>query len=224
LAFVGFARPIRGSFPSLSESAARYIAFAWSGHADIPPPWERERIARLDKIRRDLFFTGFDKYGFTKKCPETGKIARANARAAGLTDLFQYADDMAKLCPGVMPRYFQLLLECGFTKWFTAILAPHHQGQYMLNDPAMREYVFSRYRYFLSRFPVFVPIVFSLILGLFHYWKSYIRNRIFWTIGYLLIKRPHEGAVHIFEHKAELHRQQRALQKVDALKHEYEGR
>ncbi|CAM9412142.1 unnamed protein product, partial [Chrysoparadoxa australica] len=31
LAFLGFARPIRGSIPSLSESASRFLAMAWAG-------------------------------------------------------------------------------------------------------------------------------------------------------------------------------------------------
>ena len=128
LAFVGFARPIRGSFPSVSESAARYLAHVWSGHAPMLPDYERERIRQLDKLNRDLFFTAFDKFGYSKKCPETGGIARANNRAAGLTDLFMYADEMAKPS-GLMPNYLRILHECGVSKWFIAILAPHHQGK-----------------------------------------------------------------------------------------------
>jgi len=218
LAFVGFSRPIRGSFPSVSESASRYVAHAWSCKAPIPSADERERIRRLDKITRDIFFTAFDRYGYSKKCPDTGGMARANARAAGLVDLFSYADDMASLCPGVMPNYTRLLMECGWKKWIVALLAPHHQGQYMLNDPKKREYVFERYLYFLTRFPILAPILFSIFSGSLQYIKAYIRNRIFWIIGYFLVKRPYDGATHIFEFKAEMNRQRKALSKPGCLK------
>eukprot|EP01035_Chromulina_nebulosa_P017853 gene17853-23466_t len=220
LAFVGFSRPIRGSFPSISESASRLVAHLWSKEIPMLPDYERERIRRLDKLTRDLFFTAFDKYGYTKKCPDTGGIAKANARAAGLTDLFTYADECAELC-GCMPNYNRLFFECGFKVWLIAMLAPHHQGQYLLNDRNRRDYVIERYRYFLTRFPIYAPIIFSIFMGAYHYIKAFIRNRIFWTIGFLLVKRPHEGAVHIYEYKADIAKQRRALSRYGALKGEW---
>jgi dimethylaniline monooxygenase (N-oxide forming) len=222
LGFVGFARPIRGSFPSISESAARYLAHLWSGKVEMIPQHERERITRLDTIDRNLFFTAFDKFGYTKKCPETGGLARANARAAGLVDLFGYADDMATLS-GVMPNYTRILFECGLKKWIIAILAPHHQAQYMLNDPSRRDYVFDRFLYFLTRFPILIPIIFSIFNGWYHQWKAYLRNRFMWTAGYLFVKRPHPTAVHIWELKADLRRQRAALCRKDALKDVWPG-
>lgn len=88
----------------------------------------------------------------------------------------------------------------------------------MLNDKDRREYVFERYRYFLTRFPVYAPIIFSLFSGLFNYIKAYIRNRFFWIIGYLLVRRPHKGAIHIFEYKADINRQRAKLNRLGALK------
>jgi hypothetical protein len=217
IAFVGFSRPIRGSFPSISESMSRYLGAAWSGKCKILPPHERERVRRYDKNVRDLFFTAFDKYGYTKLCPITGGVARANARAAGLQDLFGFTDEMAKLDGVSMPNYTRILFECGIKKWLIAVLAPHHQGQYMLNDKSKREYVFDRFEYFLTRFPIMMPIIFSLFLGLFHYVKSYIRNRYFWTIGFLFVRKPHPNAIHIYKYKADLARERNSLCCEDAL-------
>jgi hypothetical protein len=220
IAFVGFARPIRGSFPSLSESCARYVAKLWAKKVPMPTAYERERICRLDKLRRDVFFTAFDQYGYTKPCPDTGGVAHANARAAGLVDLFNFTDDLAQLS-GVMPNYTRILFECGFKNWLLCMLAPHHQGQFMLNDPSRREYVFNRYRYFLTRFPIFVPIIFSFFSGLFHYTKAYLRNRFFWIIGYLFVKKPHPTSLHIFEYKADIAKKRNKLLRVGALKAEW---
>jgi len=74
----------------------------------------------------------------------------------------------------------------------------------MLNDPALRPYVFDRYNYFLTRFPILVPIMFFLFSGWFHWLKSWIRNRFFWLIGYLLVRKPFESAIHIFDYKASM--------------------
>lgn len=217
LSFVGFSRPIRGSFPSLAESAARYLAHLWSGKIPTLPDYERERISRLDRLKRDMFFTAFDQYGYTKVCPVTGGIARANARAPGLQDLFTYNDEMATLC-GCMPNYTRILFECGLQKWWICMIAPHHQGQFMLNDPTRREYVFQRYYYFLSRFPMLVPIIFSLFQGLFHYVKAWLRNRFFWMLGYFFVQRPFPTSMHIYEYKAEMDRKKAALMRFGALK------
>lgn len=131
--YAGFARPIRGSFPSISESASRLCAHLWSKKVPMLPAHERERIRRLDKLRRDVFFTAFDRFGYTKVCPDTGGVAKANNRAAGLVDLFSYADECARLA-GVMPNYTRILLECGFNSWLLAMLAPHHQGQVFISE------------------------------------------------------------------------------------------
>lgn len=220
IGFVGFCRPIRGSFPSLSETCSRLLAYSWAGKVAIPPPHERERICRLNRLQRDMFFTGFDKFGYTMKCPSSGGVYRANYRAAGLVDLFMFTDEIAKDL-GIMPNYWRVLMECGVRKYFLSILAPHHQGQYMLNDPSKREYVFSRFEYFLSRFPVLIPIIFSLFQGIFQEWKAYLRNRFWWTLGYLLVRKPHAGAIHVYDFKAAFRRAQCALSVPDALKGEW---
>lgn len=49
LAFVGFARPILGSIPSLSELQARWLANAWSGKITLPCRKRREVITYLDR-------------------------------------------------------------------------------------------------------------------------------------------------------------------------------
>jgi hypothetical protein len=220
IGFVGFCRPIRGSFPSLSETCGRLLAHMWSGKIPTPPPHERERVCRLDRLGRDMFFTGFDKFGYTLKCPSSGGVYRANYRAAGLVDLFYFNDACAKLC-GIMPNYTRVLLECGVYKWAISLLAPYHQCQFMLNDPSKRDYIFSRYDYFLSRFPVLIPIIFSLFQGIFQEWKAYLRNRFWWTIGYLFMRKPHAGAIHVYDFKAAFRRAQCALSVPDALKGEW---
>ena len=220
IGFVGFCRPIRGSFPSLSETCSRLLAYSWGGKVPIPPPHERERITRFDRLGRDNFFTGFDQWGYTKKCPSTGGVYRANARSAGLVDLFYFTDEIAKIL-GIMPNYWRVLTECGFYKYYLAMLAPYHQGQFMLNDPSKREYYFSRCEYFLTRFPVFIPIIFSLFQGFYHNWKAYLRNRFYWTIGYLFVRKPHPAAIHVYEYRAAINRAKCALSYPDALKEEW---
>lgn len=220
IGFVGFCRPIRGSFPSLSESCARLLSHSWAGKIPIPPSYERERICRLDRLNRDMFFTGFDKYGYTMKCPSSGGVYRANFRAAGLVDLFFFNDEIAKIV-GVYPDYWRILTECGLYKFYLCMFAPYHQGQFLLNDPSKREYVFSRYEYFMSRFPVFIPIIFSIFQGFFQNWKAYLRNRFYWTLGYLFVRKPHAGAIHIYDYKAAYNRTKAALSVPGALKDEW---
>lgn len=220
IGYVGFCRPIRGSFPSLSETCSRMLAYSWSGKVPIPPPHERERICRLDRLGRDMFFTGFDKYGYTKQCPSSGGVYRANYRSAGLVDLFYFNDEVAKLL-GIYPDYWRLLRECGWYKYYLAMFAPYHQGQFMLNDPEKRDYVFSRYEYFTSRFPVLIPILFSIFMGHYQNWKAYLRNRFWWTIGYLFMRKPHAGAVHVYDYKAAFNRTKCALSCPGALKDEW---
>jgi len=220
IAFVGFCRPIRGSFPSLSETCARLLAYSWSNKCPTPPPHERERVCRLDRLNRDMFFTGFDKYGYTKKCPSTGGVYRANARASGLVDLFYFTDEIAKIV-GIMPNYFRVLTECGLYKYYLSLLAPYHQGQFNLNFPEKRDHYFKRCEFFLTRFPVLIPIIFSLFQGIYHNWKAFLRNRFWWTLGYLFMRKPHPGAIHVYEYKAAYNRAKCALSVRDALVEEW---
>lgn len=138
IGLIGMARPTRGSFPSISESQARWLAKIWSGKVPLPDYEERIRIRDADREQRDRYFHG------------------ANRRVQGLVDMFGYNDHMAQLC-GVYPNWWKLFLESP-RKWFIGISAPYHHCQYLVNDKRYHAHVFDRWTYFGSRAPMRILI------------------------------------------------------------------
>jgi dimethylaniline monooxygenase (N-oxide forming) len=63
LAFVGFARPIVGSIPSLSELQARWVAKVWSGMAELPGRERRITESRYDAQQHKSLIRDASEYG-----------------------------------------------------------------------------------------------------------------------------------------------------------------
>ena len=115
LSFIGYARPIIGSIPMLSEMQARFICRIISGQVSLVSKPEIKKIVEKDKIFWNNYFKN------------------TSQRISTLVEGYTYLDDLAKLC-NCSPDYWALLRRNpkGF---FTAIFAPANPCMYTLNDP-----------------------------------------------------------------------------------------
>ena len=111
LAFVGFARPIVGSIPSLSELQARWIAKVWSGETTIPGTQVRFTETHLDSQHHRKQIRDSSELGLIvdQEIYATELASRFNAQVHWLKLLFSW------------PRAFFLLLAspwAPFKFWF----------------------------------------------------------------------------------------------------------
>jgi dimethylaniline monooxygenase (N-oxide forming) len=114
LAFVGFARPVLGSIPSLSELQSRWIAHVWTGRAPLPSQTRCAQAAVYDeKVQRRWFLDRTPMGVLTdQEVYATDLATRAGADVRWFRHLFRN------------PRLFALLL-----------LVPWAAFKYQLNDP-----------------------------------------------------------------------------------------
>jgi dimethylaniline monooxygenase (N-oxide forming) len=113
LAFVGFARPIVGSIPSLSELQARWVASVWSGASALPARAHREIEAATDRRHREYLIL--------------------DSTGGALVDQELYATEIATRL-GAHVRWWRLLF--GWPRAFLVLVAsPWAPFKYRLSDP-----------------------------------------------------------------------------------------
>ena len=151
LAFIGFARPLVGSFMAISEMQAIYISKLFSRKIAVPARDHRDRVIHEDKIFQALTFS-----------------ATSN-RIGGLVNFQSYLDDLASLA-GVRPNYWRLFFS-NPVKWYYAVTAAHNNCQFLLNDDQHHSEIFRRYRrYHGGNFRVSLhayPLIVNLLPGVF---------------------------------------------------------
>ena len=113
LAFVGFARPIVGSIPSLSELQARWVAKVWSGAVSLPGHTRRETDVYFDNRHHR-------------------KLIRDSSRIGTIVDQELYATDIASRFDAHV-HWLKLLLFWP-QAFFTVLLSPWAPFKYHLND------------------------------------------------------------------------------------------
>lgn len=111
LSFVGFARPVVGSIPTIAEMQSRCLAAMYAG--SIPLPEGREQV-----IERDL---------------AAFKERYQTERLSGLVDLPLYTRELA-VWLGVFPDYPKLVREHPRDAWIL-ISAPYNGARFWLGDP-----------------------------------------------------------------------------------------
>ena len=174
LAFIGFARPLVGSFMGLSEIQSLFVSKLFSGQLVLPERAVREEAIAQEKLFQALVFSG------------------TTNRIEGLVNFQSYMDDLAGLA-GVRPNYWRLFLKSP-VKWYYAISAAHNNCQFLLHDERFHDEIFRRYRnYHGDNLKVSVHI-YALIVNLapiLFNGKSRVVTaiqRIIWTaVEYLLI-------------------------------------
>ncbi len=120
LAFVGFARPIVGSIPSLAELQARWVASVWSRSATLPAPDRLRTEQQLDRSNHD-------------------RLILDHTPLRSLVDQELYATELASQI-NAQVHWFKLLLLWP-RAFFILLASPWVAFKYRLNDrdPAKRE-------------------------------------------------------------------------------------
>lgn len=150
LAFVGFARPLVGSFMGISEMQSIYVSKLFSGEVQIPDRSYRDEVILEDKVFQELTFSS------------------TTNRIDGLVNFQSYLDELASLA-GVRPDYWQLFFS-NPVLWYYAVTAAHNNCQFLLNDEKHHDAILRRYRrYHGGNFRVSSHI-YPLIVNLFPSW------------------------------------------------------
>ncbi len=150
LAFIGFARPLVGSFMGISELQSIYISKLFSQEIDVPDRAYRDKVILEDKVFQELSFSS------------------TTNRIDGLVNFQSYLDELASLA-GVRPNYWQLFFSDP-VKWYYAVTAAHNSCQFLLHDKKYHDEIFRRYRrYHGGNFRVSSHI-YPLIVNLFPAW------------------------------------------------------
>jgi len=120
VSFVGYARPIVGSIPMLSEMQTRWINRVISGKVKMA-----NRDEMLETIKTDKLF--WNNY-----------FENTSRRINTLVEAYTYLDDIAKIS-NCYPDYWSLFKR-NPRGCLTAILAPGNGATYLLNDQSKEEY------------------------------------------------------------------------------------
>lgn len=146
LAFIGFARPLVGSFMGLSEIQSLFVSKLFSGQLVLPEKAVRDEAIAQEKLFQALIFS-----------------ATSN-RIEGLVNFQSYMDDLASLA-GVRPNYWKLFLKSR-VKWYYAISAAHNNCQFLLHDERFHDEIFRRYRNYHGDNLKVTSHVYALIVNL----------------------------------------------------------
>lgn len=146
LAFIGFARPLVGSFMGLSEIQSLFVSKLFSGQLVLPEKAVRDEAIAQEKLFQALIFS-----------------ATSN-RIEGLVNFQSYMDDLASLA-GVRPNYWKLFLKSP-VKWYYAISAAHNNCQFLLHDERFHDEIFRRYRNYHGDNLKVTSHVYALIVNL----------------------------------------------------------
>lgn len=111
LFFVGFARPIIGNIPSISEMQAEYIAQRLAGRLESPRDWQTRHTANRQGLER--------------------RFAKLNRHALMPVEMFPYCDRLASALGRIKPRTPRRSLGERFRWW----LAPATTLQYAWDEP-----------------------------------------------------------------------------------------
>ena len=152
LAFIGFARPLVGSFMSISEIQAIYVSKLFSQEIDIPDRSYRDRVILEDKVFQELSFS------------------RTSNRIDGLVNFQSYLDDVASLA-GIRPNYWQLFFSNPI-KWYYAVTAAHNNCQFLLHDKKYHHEIFRRYRRYHGDNLQVSSHIYALVVNLLPDWFS----------------------------------------------------
>lgn len=150
LAFIGFARPLVGSFMGISEMQSIYISKLFAQEIDIPDRSYRESVILEDKVFQELTFSS------------------TTNRIDGLVNFQSYLDELATLA-GVRPNYWQLFFSSP-VKWYYAVTAAHNNCQFLLHDEKYHDEIFRRYRMYHGDNLRVSSHIFPLIINLFSGW------------------------------------------------------
>jgi len=121
LAFIGYVRPVLGSFITLAEIQSLFTAKVFSGQCELPSRDERQKTAVQDK----LFWDDYFKY--------------SSRRLSTLVEAYTYGDDLLKIS-GVFPDYWELFKR-NPRGAMTALFAPYDGCSMRLNDQQRQEKV-----------------------------------------------------------------------------------
>ena len=146
LAFIGFARPLVGSFMGLSEIQSLFVSKLFSGQLSLPEKAEREEAIAQEKLFQALIFSA------------------TSSRIEGLVNFQSYMDDLATLA-GVRPNYWKLFLKSPI-KWYYAVSAAHNNCQFLLHDERFHDEIFRRYRNYHGTNLKVTSHVYALIVNL----------------------------------------------------------
>lgn len=159
LAFIGFARPLVGSFMGLSEMQSIYVSKLFSHEIDVPDRSYRDRVILEDKVFQEL------------------TMSSTTNRIDGLVNFQSYLDDLASLA-GVRPNYWKLFFSNPIN-WYYAVTAAHNNCQFLLHDKKHHDEIFRRYRmYHGGNFRVsshIYPLIVNLFPGFFNGKRKSVR-------------------------------------------------
>ncbi|NKB33108.1 MAG: NAD(P)-binding protein [Pseudomonadales bacterium] len=152
LAFVGFARPLVGSFMGLSEMQSLFVSKIFSQEIPVPDREFRDKSIMEDKVFQGLIFSG------------------TTNRINGLVNFQSYMDDLASIA-GVRPDYWKLFFSSP-TKWFYAVTAAHNNCQFLLHDESYHDEIFRRYKMYHGSNLRVSTHIYALIVNIFSGWWS----------------------------------------------------
>ena len=174
LAFIGFARPLVGSFMGISEIQSIYVSKLFSHEIDPPDRAYRDRVILEDKVFQELSFS------------------RTSHRIEGLVNFQSYVDELASLA-GVRPNYWQLFFSSPIN-WYYAVTAAHNNCQFLLHDKKHHAEIFRRYRRYHGGNLRVSSHIYALVVNLFPGWFRRrrgslitLRKTLSLALAYLLI-------------------------------------
>lgn len=169
LAFIGFTRPLVGSFMGISEIQSIYISKLFSKQIAIPERAYRDRVIMEDKTFQELTFSS------------------TSNRIDGLVNFQSYLDDVASLA-GVRPDYWKLFLSSP-KKWYFAVTAAHNNCQFLLYDEKYHDEIFRRYSMYHGDNLRVSTHIYALVVNLLPGWfrGGKLSNLVSLIGGYILI-------------------------------------
>ncbi|PIS02735.1 MAG: hypothetical protein COT85_01510 [Chlamydiae bacterium CG10_big_fil_rev_8_21_14_0_10_42_34] len=127
LAYIGFARPVVGSIPAISEAQSMYVSKVFSKKIQLPPKHTRDKIIQKDKE-------------FQKK-----QFMHSSGRIDGLVLFGEYVQCL-RAWLGMTPNYLKLFFKKP-KKWWTAVIAPYNTCSFHINDETQHERIFDTYKH-----------------------------------------------------------------------------
>jgi dimethylaniline monooxygenase (N-oxide forming) len=141
LSFVGFARPVIGSIPAISEVQSIYLSKIYSGKLKLPTTKQMISTAKRDtKFWADYF-------------------KNTSTRIQGLVNIYIYSNDLMDKC-SMKPDYAKLFFKSPVKCW-KALSAPYNNSRYLLNQENYHDRIF-------SNFKQYEPHVFNLRFWFLH--------------------------------------------------------
>ena len=126
LSFVGFARPVIGSIPAISEVQSIYLSKIYSGQLKLPSTKQMKSVAKRDtKFWADYF-------------------KNTSTRIQGLVNIYIYSNDLMGKC-NMKPEYGKLFFQSPIKCW-KALSAPYNNSRYLLNQEEHHDRIFNNFK------------------------------------------------------------------------------